>query len=238
MKTLPLLAVAYAALLVAGCNNPPAASSEAKGSGTSAATPATPPTPKVPDALKTDGYYYYGLDNTKPLTYSMTLNGAKPADGVQTVQLTGVDKEANFTLSRTGSLVNLGDEELVVKPDGVYLVRSMWGPVEPAMMAFPDKATEGKTWKTSNTMKGSDDRSYKMDLTYTIGKVEKVKVQAGEFDALKVTSAGTLTMDGKSYPLTAEGWYSKQVGTVKLELKSKDEGGKEKATIVELKQVG
>lgn len=238
MKPAPFLAVVLALVSLAGCNNSSAPTAEAKGGESK--TPAATPTeaPKVPDALKTDGYYYYGLDNTKPLTYSVSDGVGKPTDGVQTVQLKGVDKDANFTISRTGALTNMGDEDLVVKTDGVYLVRSMWGPVEPPMLSFPDKATEGKTWKTSSEMKGADDRTIKMECNWSIGKAEKLKVAAGEFDVIKVTGTGSLTMEGKSHPLSAEGWYSKQVGAVKLQVKSKDDAGKDKSTLVELKQVG
>jgi len=238
MKTLPFLALALAALFIVGCDKSSSAPAAKGGEASKTVTPPTPEAPKVPDALKTDGYYYYGLDNTQPLTYSVSDGVAKPADGVQTVQLKGVDKDANYTISRTGALTNMGDEDLVVKADGVYLVRSMWGPVEPPMLSFPDKAAEGKTWKTASEMKGADDRSIKMECNWTIGKAEKLKVEAGEFDVIKVTGNGSLTMEGKSHPLTAEGWYSKKVGAVKLSVKSKDDAGKDKATVVELKKVG
>ncbi|MFX8704342.1 hypothetical protein ABTM89_19975, partial [Acinetobacter baumannii] len=67
----------------------------------------------------------------------------------------------------------------------------MWGPVQPPMLSFPDKATEGKSWKTASEMKGADDRSIKMECSWTIGKPEKLKVEAGEFDVIKVTGTGS-----------------------------------------------
>ncbi|MES1228239.1 MAG: hypothetical protein ABUL72_06170, partial [Armatimonadota bacterium] len=193
--------------------------------------------PKVPDSLKTDGYYYYGLDNTKPLTYSVTNEG-KTTDGVQTTQLKSADKDAVFAISRTGSLTDMGDEDLLVKADGVYLTRSTWGPVEPMMKSLPDKMTEGATWKTSSSMKGVDDRTTILEATWTIGKAEKLKVEAGEFDTVKVTGVGTLTVDKVPHPLNAEGWYTKPLGAVRLIVNVKDDQGKDKKSVVELKKVG
>ncbi|MBS1708364.1 MAG: hypothetical protein JSS65_06525 [Armatimonadetes bacterium] len=237
MKNLPIYCSVLAlALCLTGCQ--PKASANQGGGTTTAEKQGEPAAPKMPDALKSDGYYYYGLDNTKPLTYTVTEGNEKPMEGVQTVQLKSADKDASFTISRTGALTSMGDEDLIVKSDGVYLVRSNWGPVEPAMLSFPAKATEGFSWKTASTMKGQDDRTMTLECTWTIGKGEKVKTEAGEFDTVKVTGEGNLSVDTEKHPLNAEGWYSKQVGAVKLIVKSKDDKGKEKSSVVELKKVG
>ena len=255
MKNVPFLVLSMVvAVALVGCTDKPK-TTEAGGKTDTpvGTTPAAAPAPKVPDALKTDGYYYYGLDNTKPLTYTYTDGTSKPADGVQTVQLKGVDKDANFTISRTGALTNMGDEDLLVKSDGVYLTRSSWGPVEPAMLSFPSKATEGYSWKTSSKMKGEDDRAVTLEGTWTIGKPEKITVAAGTFDTVTMTGVGTMSVEElpndkastktppaapTKHPLLAQGWFSRELGEVKLVVKSKDAKGQDKTLVVELKKVG
>lgn len=230
------LALALLAVGVAGCNpTQPTATATPK----AATANPVPAAPKVPDNLKTEGFAYYGLNNEKPLTYAVRAEGEEPAEGVQTVELKNVEGGvANYTVSRTGGLSRMGDESLVAKPDGVYLTRSTWGQVEPPMLSFPDKATEGKSWKTGSSMKGEDNRTVVLESTWTVGKAEKIKVEAGEFDVIKVTGTGTLKLGKETHPLKAEGWYSKELGAVKMVVKSKDDKGKDKSSVVELKKVG
>jgi hypothetical protein len=179
------------------------------------------------------------LANDKPLTYEVKEGAGEPTEGTQKIELKGVEKgQATYTITRTGGLTEMGDEDLVVKPDGVYLTRSSWGQVEPPMLSFPAQVAEGKSWTTSSKMQDKDGRTVTLDSSWTVGKSEKIKVQAGEYDVVKVTGKGTLKLDKDSYPLNAEGWYSKELGAVKMVVKSKDNTGKDKASVVELKKVG
>lgn len=240
------LSAASLALLVIGCNQAPTTAAKtpepAKDAG---ATPKAAPTlSSVPEELKTDGFQYYGLGSTKTLTYAMKTEGSSRT-GTQSVTMKEMLDGTTpiMTVSRDGALLDMGKEEIAVKKDGIYMVSGSFGPVSPEMMVLPAKLDLGTTWTVKSTMKSEPSREIEMSSTFTVTAKEKVKVEAGEFEAIKVVAKGTIKQKideggGKirevTTPLNADAWYSKEIGTVKLSATTTTKDGKPQTSVVEL----
>jgi hypothetical protein len=223
------------AMLVAGCG--PAATNEAKPSPTADSKTGGGETAsaEIPAALQHDAYTYNGLDCKDELVYEyIAQKGAEPLEGRQFVEgPEQKDNKALFTVKRSGSLSELGDDEVEVREDGVYLVGgSKSRPAKPSLL-MPAKLGEGTEWDTDIeladgpgkvTLKGKNKAS----------AVEKVKVKAGEFDAILVTQDSKLDTSGTKDDVTAKTWYAKGVGVVKMTLELRRADGTIHTSSIEL----
>lgn len=246
-----LLSVIGLALVVSGCG--PSNSGPAPGPSTGGAPTGTGTTGQangtarltVPDELKHDGYAYNGFAKTTPLTYLFTrLEGDKPEEGTQTSELTSVEKgQAAYSVKRTGALMAIGDEDLMVKPDGVYLVSTSLGSPEKPVMLMPAEVKPGTVWDYDyelNTTTGSKTANSKMHFKgkAKAEKEEKVKVAAGEFDTLMVSETADMDNAGVKGTVSSKSWYAKGVGVVRMKMEVKDSKGRIVTSTIELSGAG
>lgn len=199
----------------------------------------------VPAELKHDGYAYNGFDRSTPLTYLFArIEGDKPEEGTQTSELTSVEKgQAAFSVKRTGSLMAIGNEELLVKADGVYLVSTSLGSPEQPVKLMPSEVKPGTVWNYDyelNTTTGSKTGTSKMRFkgTARAEKEEKIKVAAGEFDTIQVTETAQMDNAGVKGTVSSKSWYAKGVGVVKMKMEVKDNKGRIVTSTIELSGTG
>lgn len=184
------------------------------------------PISSVPADLKTEAFSYYGLENLSPIEYEVISSAiGAPQTGTSTTTLAEVkDDIARFVTSRTGeALSQMGDEEVEARKDGVYNTKIGGHPVEPAQLVLPSDLAAGKTWSTKGKVTAQTAQGLKtfdQSFEYKVIGTEKVKTKAGEFDSLKVTAKGTITVDGKKNQSEVVAWYVKRVGTVKMDIRS------------------
>ncbi len=224
MRTTLISTLALAALLAAGCRKPaeePGTSNTSTGGGTSTETPV------MPDALKHDGFAYYGLGQDKILEYEfVSMEGAAGSPGTSRADLvTAEDNVAVYSVERSGSLIQLGSERDEVRPDGVYMVEMSIGTLKEPVLSMPADAKVGSTWPSKMQVEAATGATT-MEVTNTVEKTEKVTTPAGEFDAILVVSTGTMSQGDKKAKISSKVWYSKDVGIVQLRLESVDAEGK------------
>ncbi len=215
-----LVLSAFLAISLVGCSKKPDANvsgTPEDGSAKTAAGPKAAPLPAVPDKLKHEAFKYYGLENAKPLRYKLVVHeGAKPEYGMQTFEYKGlVDGLPQYSVSRTEGLEILGTEEDEVRKDGVYVKSLSLGTLDKPMLAFPADLKPGKTWSAAYSL---DTTQGKMTVKakFAAVRVEKVKVEAGQYDALLVTAQEESTGPQGSTKIFSKAWYAEGIGTVKM----------------------
>lgn len=227
---------ALSAFALIGCN-PPADKGEAKAGekGTTAPETAKAEPVKLEGALNHDGFAYSGLADSSELTYTVVLaEGGTPTPGTQMSKVGTKDaNKAQFTVSRTGALAQLGEETQEVRPDGVWLVKMAPNTLKKETMALPADLSVGKTWKTTMEVEQVGE-PVRIESTNKVERTEKITTTGGEFDTLLVTSSATVTMDGKTGTLNTREWRAKGVGTVRLKIEGKDPSGQAVSMSVEL----
>lgn len=253
MNRILVLLVAIASLsLLVGCqpkeSDKPADETETTGSTTSGENPEDPGD-EVPDEvkddsaditaeLKTNAFEYYGLDNKEPLTYTLEFNGSTE-EGTQQVKYQGlVDGAPTYTIVRTGSLDQLGDETVAVKTDGVHLVKSSMGQLDSPSLALPADAAPGKKWTSTQSITSATGDQTKFTMNYEVAGEESVQTDAGEFDCIVVKSTGTLQQGEVNTTFSGTVWHSKSVGTVKLTLDTTDANGDPAKAVITLIKKG
>jgi hypothetical protein len=200
----------------------------------------TPPPPPVPDELKKDAYEYYGLANSKPIKMSLVFsNSTQKLEGDQVIrQVESKDGVPRFRVERTGGLASLPGATLILKPDGLYVESLDQGEVPKPVLELPNGLTPGKRWSTANefTLQG---RKMKDASSYVVRRLEKIKVPAGEFDALLIEGQGEMTEDGQKSTAKMRSWYVKGIGSVKMEIERKVAGQKDAVKVtVEAVSIG
>ena len=240
----------WAGLLMAlaiGCapNNPATSGTGTTGSGTSTTTTGGDAVQSVPPELKHDGFEYNGFDRTAPLTYLFALvEGDKPEEGKQTSELKSVEKgQATYSVKRTGSLMAIGDEELAVRPDGVYLVSTSLGSPQSPVLLMPAVLKPGTVWDYNyelNTTTPSKTGGSKMHFKgkARVEKEEKIKVAAGEFDTLMVSETAEMDNAGAKGTVSSKSWYAKGIGVVRMKMEVKDSKGAIVTRTIELSDTG
>lgn len=227
------------ALALAGCA--PKAP-EVAGAG---ATPKPGETPAeksfvVPDELKNDAYVYYGLGNTEEMAYEMVQGkGMAPQEGMQTMRAKSDAKDGKmaFLTVRSGGMSGMGDEELSLEKDGLYLTfGSEISPTEPSLV-LPSKLEVGTSWETDTTMT-STNATVKMKGTSKVVKSETIKVKAGTYETLLIIQTAEADNNGEKGTMSAKGWYAKDVGVVKMNLEYKQADGQVVTTTLELVRKG
>jgi hypothetical protein len=244
MKASQLILAALAATLILGCNgqakpDPTAKESDKPSPDGTAAKPLEPVA-----ALKHAGFDYLGFGRTEPYTYEFSkMEGVTPVSGVQTTELVDAsDKAAKYQVLRTGGLEELGSEDFEVRADGVYSTRMSLGTLEKPMLIMPADVSVGKTWTGEFTSTDAAGRKVTFKVTNKAEKEEKIKVKGGEFDALLVTTNGTISIaeEGKTGTgtVSTKTWYSKGVGQLRMQLELKKPEGSNVKSFVELVKIG
>ena len=243
-----ICSLAALALLTAGCQPKGAAGTPPTGgSGDTASSSAggngqgsSEATVQVPESLKHDAFRYIGFDHKKPLKYSyVKLQGTAPEEGSQTCVIKSADKDAaDVLVERDGSLKELGTEEFQVKPDGIYLVSTQQGKPDKPVMQMPAKLPVGTVWDYKFPLTGKSGEKMTLTGKAKVEAVEKVKVEAGEFDTIRVTETATLDFNGKPSTVSMKTWYAKDVGIVKMKMEMKNEKGDIVTSTMELSGTG
>lgn len=243
MRSPVLLLALAAALLAAGCQ--PTASTPDKPKDAAGTTQpeanAEPAAPKIEDLsadLKHEGFQYFGLGTGNTLVYQTSLSGIID-EGTQTSTLAELkDGEAVFAIERGGNLTQLGRERIRVNKDGVFLIEAQqFGKLEPALIALPAKVEIGRTWQAEQTVYGPANEPIRLKMEFKIERREKVKVPAGEYEAILVTTKGTTSRDNKSAPVSGKAWYAANVGPVKLEVQAVNQEGKPVTQTIQLARI-
>ena len=187
-----------------------------------------------PDAKYThDGFRYSGVGYTKPLTYSYQQGDSEATEGTQTMQLTGqTEKGLEAKRTRGGALSQLGEDTMLVNEKGVMVTSQSLGKLDKPSLEFPADVKPGKTWKEDSTFE-QNGQLIKQSATYTVLPFQKLTVPAGTFETLPVKLTGVMSLGSDQYNLTAEGWYVKDLGMVKLVMSTqKKKEAKQVVTIV------
>lgn len=222
------------AVLVAavGCASTTAKSDPSAPKGESPATPTegqatktqAPTLADIPAELKHDGYSYYGLGNSKP----MSMEAVNPANqsvmtGTQTITLKEIkDGKAVFLIERTGQLTQLGTQEITLEKDGLYVTANSAAKANHDL-EMPAKLTPGTSWPNRTVVDGVN--SVTLDSTFKVVGESKVKTKVGERTGLLITSTGKGTIGGQPVTLESQNWYVRDLGGVKSIVKIIRKGG-------------
>ncbi len=183
----------------------------------------------IPENLKHEAFQYSGLGNTKAMKMKLvsSSSGAPTQEGEVINSLDRIEKGvAYFKTKRTEGLASLmGEDELAVRPDGIYLVKTSSGTLEKESLQLPAKLEAGKSWSEKQNITATTGQKITVDGANSVGKAEKIKVAGETYDAIPVISSGKMTLDGRKSEVTIKSWYVKDLGVVKHEIKETTGGG-------------
>lgn len=234
--------------LAAGCQPQaePSKPSETNASGTSSATapkdpPADPATEPAAVAfqpaadLKHSGYEYYGLSRTQALTFKVTRDGADMGEGTQVVNAPkDAAGPAVFEIVREGSLSGVGNQTVELRKDGIFTTMLAGNALKTPMLELPATLVAGTKWSSNGTLTLGDGSSTTMKMDYKIVGAESVKAGGKTYDALKLTSSGTMTIQDVTHKTTGTMWLVKGIGAVKTTMKIDMGKGKTTETTMEV----
>ncbi len=131
------------------------------------------------------------------------------------VKVSEVAEDGTATLDTVHNGMTVATEKVIVKEDGIYRSELAGMEISPPVkiLSLKDKqpSADGTTWEIM-----ADIGTSKLKGTSKKGS-EKVKVPAGEFDAVVVDFDGEdVTLGLKT---TARTWYAPKVGVVKISIK-------------------
>lgn len=249
-----LLISAFGLLILAGCQtSSPGTTGSTTGASSGSTSGTTDQQPEVATPISgTDAFSYLGLGRQTEYSYVYTaLEGGEAAAGTQLTKLVSADdKAAKFQITRGGSLDILGSETIEARPDGVYQITMAQGQLKSPALVMPAKIAVGQSWDSSFEMTSAGTTS-KFEVTNKVVANEKVKVKAGEFDAIKISQTGSMTRTSPPLPgdatakattvkttLSSESWYAKGVGNLKMVITLKQADGKTVKQTVELTSTG
>ena len=232
-----------------GCNppaspiaNPSVKSDSTPGTGTTGtgSEKANTPVPSpIPTQLQHDAFMYNGFNKTTQLSYLFSqYQGDTPKTGFQTSVVKSVAPSlATYSVKRSGSFDLVGDEELEVRPDGVYLVSSDQGSPSKPVRLMPATVRIGTVWDYDYILtKGDVKMSFKGKARAE--KEVKLKVTAGEFETLMVSETAAIDKGGTKGTVSSKTWYAKGIGVVQMKTELKDSNGKIVTSSIELSGTG
>jgi len=194
----------------------------------------------LPGELKHEGFEYYGLGYEKSTPLQLVSPNGAIQTGEQKVVLKSFeDGKAIFEVQRTGGLAaNMGNNELRVEADGVYVHSSSIAKVGERDLEVPAKMSPGSTWITKTEI-ANDSQKLKLTMNFKAQGFEDVTTPAGKFNALLVTGDGSGTINGKKARMETRAWYVKGRGNVKTEITTiDDQGARQSLRIEEAKSTG
>ncbi len=145
------------------------------------------------------------------------------------------DGKNELTFNYEGQPSNLPSESYSLDKDGIFGIAAGGDVITPKVKAMPTAITLGDHWPSKGSLK---DGTISMDTVLTVVRREKVKVAAGEYDAILVTESGTIKV-GSSAPAKVEGksWYVDGIGPVKRSITQTDSAGKTSNLLMEATEV-
>ncbi len=184
---------------------------------------------KLPASLKGDAYDYYGLGRADAIKMKVNRDGSKE-DATQTVSMTKVDADhAEFLISSTGALAQLGDVTVKLDKDGIRVVSMGESKVDPDTFELPNGLKKGKSWPFKLPSAGST-----ISGTNKVIGTETIKTSVGTYkDALVVETKASGTQAGQKVALTSKQWLVKGRGQVKAEITNVSGGKTSKITMEE-----
>jgi len=230
-----------AAIVLSGCT--PEGQAKTASGGTTGSTVANPTTTgsstatetSIPENLKHAGYHYSGAANTKSVKFKLIYPGeTEPSIIEQTIKFSKLEKgNASFDVVRSGAKAELlGNEVSVVQPDGVFTVTSTKGRLEKPILGLPADLKVGSKWKrVGKLIETSSMTATETSEDCEVVAEEKVKTEAGTFDALKIVSKGFFKQLDIKSNISSTSWYARNIGLVKLEFAVKDKDGKDSGTL-------
>lgn len=249
MKILPNSAIfLFCAAILAACAPTETAMPDAQGGKPPTATSGEPKAPEtvseeapgkstadIPAELKTDGYAYFGLENSKEQTFVQKGGAASEAEaGQQTIYLGLVDGEHTFKTVRTGASAAIGDSELVVRKDGLYTSKVGGSKLDKLSLEVPADLKVGSSWRSNSSFKikmDGADKVVSQNMTFKAVAIEKVKTKVGDFDAIKVVGNGTMTVGDRKGQNQSTMWFVKDVGLVRMHSNLNSDGVDQKMTM-------
>lgn len=202
--------------------------SQATGAGAESGAPLK----AVADSLKHQGYDYYGLSAAGEQKFLMTaVKGETPQEGSQhaIVSETGSDK-AKISVERTGALASLGDEQLEVDAQGVYLVGSSLGTLGDRILLMPAKVEIGTSWPVKYELTLPAGTKITFDGSSKAEKRETITTPGGTFDAILITNKAKMRQGEEVIDVTTQSWHASGIGAVRLMM-----SGKSKERNIEMK---
>lgn len=166
-----------------------------------------------------DGARYLGLSfrGQRAYAYSM-VPGTKPSIGSEE---TTYDRESgHYTVKRSGGLAAHGDEKFEVRGDGVYLVEIQDGELKRPMLSIPSELPIKCFWNSSLSV-----GVLQLSISNVILREESVQTKAGKFQTLLVCGDGTISVEGQSQKIVFKTWYAKDIGAVKMRIRSESDAG-------------
>ena len=134
------------------------------------------------------------------------------------------------TIERDGELSILGNDEVIVKADGVYSTFAAATKIDPPMLNLPAKIEVGSTWPSQQTVKNTEGKEIKIDMSNKVVRKEKLKVAGGEFECFVTSTTGSMQTDDK-IAVNGTTWYAPGFGVVKLVINIKSKKGEQVDTI-------
>ena len=181
----------------------------------------------IPSEIKTAGFEYYGLSNTKPLSMKGLVTGARRT-GAWVNSLVGFDSnKATYEQRFTGTLSELGVNRVTADKSGIYATSVSGYVLDKPQLELPADPQPGFTWKFNVTIKGSNQESILDSGTDKIVGMKKVTAGGKSYDALLVEESGSLTGGGNTANVTARKWLVKGLGPVRQEIHSESQGKKQ-----------
>ena len=213
---------------------------EGPGKGKTNGEPGLPDPAAVSTELKHDAFAYNGFDRRTQLTYLFSqFQGDTAKQGTQMSELKSLTSDvAAYSVKRSGSLDQIGDEELEVRPDGVYLVSTEQGSPNIPVRLMPSVVKPGTVWNYDYVLTTTQGLKMTFKGRAKAEKETKLKVAAGEFDTLMVTETAEMDKGGTKGTVSSKTWYAKGVGVVQMKMELKDSSGKIVTSTVELSGTG
>ncbi len=198
----------------------------APGTTTSTTEPA-PQKISIPDEVRTEGFSYYGIDRKEPLKVELVAADSPAKKGaIEFTLLEAKDGRLVFEQSYTGDISSSlgGTSKLFADKTGIYGTAMLGATFDEPQLEMPAKVAAGTTWKMAKPVKAD---SFTINgMTNRIIGFESVTVPLGTFEALKMESAASLVQGTVKSTAVLTAWLVKDVGMVKLVIKSTGADGK------------
>lgn len=220
-KPFTLLCLLGLAFVIAGCQRQAPAEPEADQQPGAAAADQPAPAETVlvlPEELRHEAALWHGLDQIRPKTYWFSMeNGGREGMGSQVAEINLIEGGvAQLSITRTGALADIGNEEVEVRPDGIWLVSTTLGTLDKPAKSMPANPAVGETWSNEYVLTATGGQKLQGRSNFRVARQEEVTTRAGTFQALLVVEEGTITVNDQRSTTRARSWYAKGHGMVKL----------------------
>lgn len=204
-------------------NNAPVPEPEASES-TEAATTADAETVKtLPADLEHDGMHYSGLNANRVLSYKISQKGMPDQFGELKITRTALKDGKLAIVRQRPGLAQLGDDEVEVRKEGVFVTKMSAGSLENPTLELPADLSIGSTWSDTSEIEVNGTQMHNK-ATYKVVGDKSVTVPGGTFLCREISATGTITMSGAVNPLTVNAFYAKDVGLIRMQLTTKANG--------------